>query len=93
MGFCEKELAMRRLLASKFKGQSLKSLLVRLHSDEQGAEALEKLLIIGAFVLPLLGLLFWYKDDLARWVNEWWERRKGEANEGDYSPDGSPVPD
>jgi len=82
---------MKGFLASKFKGQSLKSLLVRLHGDEQGAVSLEHLLIIAAFVLPLLGLLLWYKDDMAEWVNEIWEKRKGDADEGDYGPGGDPV--
>lgn len=81
---------MRRLLASKFKGQSLKSLLVRLHHDQQGAVALETLLIIGVFVLPLLGLLLYYKDDLAVWVNEWWEKRK--EDQRDYGPGQNPTP-
>ena len=83
---------MKGFLASKFKGETLKSLLVRLHGDEQGAEALEKLLIICAFILPLLGLLLWYKDDMARWVNEFWEKRKEDSQSGDFSPAGDPLP-
>lgn len=82
---------MKRFLASKFKGESLKSLLVRLHRDEQGAVSLEHLLIIAAFVLPLLGLLMWYKDDMAKWVNEFWEKRKGDSDSGDFGPGLDPV--
>jgi len=39
----------------------------RLYRDERGAEGLEKLLIIAAIVLPLLGLLIFARD----WISEW----------------------
>lgn len=74
------------LLKSKFRKESIRSLLVRLHQDEQGAEGLEKLLIVAAFVLPLLGLLMYYKDSLAEWVADIWDRRR--ADDKDYSPGG-----
>ncbi|MBN2584236.1 MAG: hypothetical protein JXL80_14330 [Planctomycetes bacterium] len=82
---------MRHLLAGKFKGQSLKSLLLRLHRDEQGAEGLEKLLIIAAFILPLLGLLMIYKEKISVWVNDFWERRVQESEETDFPVDGDAV--
>jgi Flp pilus assembly pilin Flp len=46
--------------------------LKRLHRDERGAEGLEKLLIICAIVLPLLGALIWYRNDLKDWVKGLW---------------------
>jgi len=82
---------MKGFLASKFKGEGLKSLLVRLHGDEQGAVSLEHLLIIAAFILPLLGLLLWYKDDMAQWVNKFWEKRKEDSESGDFAPDLDPT--
>ena len=60
--------------------------LKRLHRDERGAEGLEKLLIIAAIVLPLLGLLIIFRDRIKDWVIEIWEQAKGAADEdeGDY---------
>src|SRR5688572_6984909 len=40
-----------------FSRETLLDALARLHRDERGAEGLEKLLIIGAIVIPLLALL------------------------------------
>ena len=57
--------------------------LVRLHRSEQGAEGLEKLLIIGAIVLPLLGLLIWFRGDLAAWVKEIWFETQIDADNWD----------
>jgi Flp pilus assembly pilin Flp len=45
----------------------LVNLMQRLHRSEQGAEGLEKLLIIAAVVLPLLGVLIFARD----WIKEW----------------------
>lgn len=58
-------------------------LLKRLHTDERGAEGLEKLLIIAAIVLPLLGLLIYFSKDLMSWVRGLWEQIRG----------GSPIVD
>ncbi|MHC4993542.1 MAG: Flp family type IVb pilin [Planctomycetota bacterium] len=51
-----------------------KTSLTRLWRDERGAEGLEKLLIIAAIVLPLLGVLFLFRDWLVDWLGD-------EANE------------
>ncbi|MBE3099880.1 MAG: hypothetical protein IMZ44_22410 [Planctomycetes bacterium] len=48
------------------------SLLRKLHRDECGAEGLEKLLIIAAVVLPLLGILIWGKNAIFEWVTKKW---------------------
>jgi hypothetical protein len=53
----------------------------RLHSDQRGAEGLEKLLIIAAVVLPLLGLLIWFAKDIMTWVGELYEEIKSGAPE------------
>ena len=55
----------------------------RLHRSEQGAEGLEKLLIIGAIVLPLLGLLIVFRGDLAAWVKEIWTDTQTDADNWD----------
>jgi Flp pilus assembly pilin Flp len=52
-----------------------------LHDDEQGADALEKLLIIAAIVLPLLGVLYFLRGELSEWVQGIWDEMKGEGQE------------
>jgi Flp pilus assembly pilin Flp len=66
--------------------------LKRLHADEQGAEGLEKLLIIAAVVLPLLGLLIWMRKEIKVWVADMWDKMKGKssADEADYFSDTLP---
>lgn len=64
----------------------LKEHLLRLHRDERGAEGLEKLLIIAAIVLPLLGLLLLFRNRLGEWVEGLWEQRTGESEDWDYEP-------
>ena len=59
-----------------FMASSLK----RLHRDERGAEGLEKLLIIAAVALPLLGILIWFSKDLMSWVRNLWDTAKGGAS-------------
>lgn len=61
-------------------------LLRRLHQDEGGAEGLEKLLIIAAVVLPLLGLLIIFRNDLSDWVNQIWGDMKGSGQNYNYKP-------
>lgn len=59
-------------------------MLKSLHSDEKGAEGLEKLLIIAAIVLPLLGLLIVFRNAIGSWSRDMWNQIAGDA--------GSPVP-
>ena len=56
----------------------------RLHRDERGAEGLEKLLIIAAIVLPLLGLLIYFRNEIKSWVNDVWGKAKTNADQGDF---------
>ena len=64
---------------------------VRLHRDERGAQGLEKLLIIAAIVLPLLGLLIFFRNEIKSWVNDVWTKAKTNAtqNESDFFPTSS----
>ena len=57
--------------------------LKRLHRDERGAEGLEKLLIIAAIVLPLLGLLIVFRNEIKDWVGQIWKDARGEADKWD----------
>lgn len=52
---------------------SLKNTLMRLHKSEQGAEGLEKLLLLAALILPLLGILiFLVSQYMVPWLQEEW---------------------
>lgn len=55
------------------------NLLLRLHRDDRGAEGLEKLLIIAAIVLPLLGVLILFRKGVADWVTNLWDTVTGEG--------------
>jgi len=61
--------------------------LKKLHRDERGAEGLEKLLIIAAIVLPLLGLLIIFRNEIKDWVVDMWRTVRGDAdaNKGDFT--------
>jgi Flp pilus assembly pilin Flp len=60
--------------------------LKELHQDERGAEGLEKLLIVAAIVLPLLGLLIIFRNEIKTWVTDLWKEAKTDAdqNKQDY---------
>jgi Flp pilus assembly pilin Flp len=68
------------------------TLLKRLHRDERGAEGLEKLLIIAAIVLPLLGILIYFSKDIMVWVKGIWETAKGGAPTVDDTLKGTLTP-
>lgn len=57
-----------------------RDMLTTLHRDERGAEGLEKLLIVAAIVLPLLGLLIVFRNEMGTWVRGNWEDVKNEAD-------------
>ena len=60
--------------------------LKQLERDETGAQGLEVLLIIAAIVLPLLGLLIIFRNEIREWVVGIWEKARGESekNESDF---------
>jgi Flp pilus assembly pilin Flp len=60
--------------------------LKRLERDETGSQGLEMLLIIAAIMLPLLGLLIIFRNEVREWVVEIWKKIIGEAkkNESDF---------
>jgi len=57
--------------------------LKQLERDETGAQGLEVLLIIAAVVLPLLGLLIVFRNEIREWVVGIWEKARGEAEESE----------
>jgi len=63
--------------------QRIIDILKRAHRDEQGAEGLEKILIIAAIVLPLLGVLIFFRDEIQNWLSEESSEIQDERNAGD----------
>jgi Flp pilus assembly pilin Flp len=68
------------------------SMLKDLHRDERGAEGLEKLLIVAAIVLPLLGILIYFSKDIMNWVNSIWKQAKEGASDFQGPASGNPPP-
>lgn len=62
-----------------------KDALVRLYHCEKGAEGLEKLLIIGAIVIPLLGLLIIFRGKITEWTQDMWGEVQDDSES--YDPD------
>lgn len=65
------------------RARDVRAMLVRLYRDEQGAEGLEKLLILAAIVLPLLGLLIFFRNEIKDWVKQIWEDQRSDADNWD----------
>ena len=61
--------------------QRISAQVTRLYRDEQGAEGLEKLLIIGAIVLPLLAALFFYRREITNMVKGNWNTIDSDTND------------
>lgn len=66
--------------------RTIKDLVTRLHRDEKGAEGLEKLLIVGAIVLPLLGVLIIFRDKISEWVSDKWGDVQSDADTDPPTP-------
>lgn len=62
--------------------KSLIQFIAKLHNDDRGAEGLEKLLIIGAIALPLLGLLILFRNSISEWVSGIWGTVKSDSETG-----------
>ncbi len=62
-------------------------LVSKIHRDEQGAEGLEKLLIIAAVVLPILAVLIFFGGDIKEWLEENWSEVKSESESLEIEPD------
>jgi Flp pilus assembly pilin Flp len=54
--------------------------LLELHRSDQGAEGLEKLLIVAAIVLPLLGVLLIFRKTISEWVDRSWTAMIGKSD-------------
>ncbi len=58
------------------------------HREEKGAEGLEKLLIVAAIVLPLLGLLIYFRDWITEWVSGEADTVRQDSDSYDYQNPG-----
>lgn len=58
----------------------------RLYRCEKGAEGLEKLLIIGAIVIPLLGALIFFRNAISEWVSGAWDDVQDDVDDMPVTP-------
>lgn len=70
--------------------QTAKHALSRIVREEKGAEGIEKILILAAVALPLLGVLLFFSGEIREWITSNWESVTGTS--GDQNPvDGNPF--
>ncbi len=72
--------------------RKLWSIAKRLYADERGAEGLEKLLILAAIVLPLLAVLLIFKDKVAEYSKDAWNRIVGDSGDAALDPGDVIIP-
>lgn len=59
---------------------NVKTNAVELWNDDQGAEGLEKILILAAIALPLLAVLLFFSGAIREWVQTNWDSVEGNSN-------------
>jgi len=72
--------------------KQLVNLMGRVIRDERGAEGLEKILILAAIVIPLLGVLLIFKDKIQQWVSGSWEAMTTQSSTASSSTPNPAVP-
>lgn len=60
---------------------NMKEAVLELWEDDQGAEGLEKVLIIAAIALPLLAVLLFFSGEIRDWVSENWDSVQGTSGD------------
>lgn len=58
---------------------TVKDLLTRIHTDEEGLEPLQIVMIIAVAALIVIGLIT-VGDDIFNWMKQKWEAMKGEGD-------------
>lgn len=48
--------------------------------DDSGAQMVEKILIVAAVSIPLLGMLLFFSDEIKQWGAERWDQIRGKAD-------------
>lgn len=69
---------------------NMKEAVLELWNDDQGAEGLEKVLIIAAIALPLLAVLLFFSGEIREWVSENWDS-VGSTSEDENAVDDNPF--
>jgi Flp pilus assembly pilin Flp len=59
---------------------NIKEATLELWNDDQGAEGLEKVLIIAAIALPLLAVLLFFSGEIREWVSDNWDSVQGNSD-------------
>ena len=70
--------------------KNMKNNLLELWNDDQGAEGLEKVLIIAAIALPLLAVLLFFADEIREWVSDNYDSVTGNADDNN-NPNDNPF--
>ena len=68
---------------------NMKQAALELWKDEEGAEGLEKVLIIAAIALPLLAVLLFFSGEIREWVSSNWDSvndTAGDENDPTVNP-------
>lgn len=58
--------------------------------DDSGAQMVEKILIVAAISIPLLGMLLFFSDEIKEWGSERWDQIRGKAD-SDNNPLDNPF--
>ncbi len=59
----------------------IRALMSEFHRCEAGAQGLEKLLLLAALILPLLGILIFYGGEIRDWLVGLWEDMRGQSED------------
>lgn len=70
--------------------QTAKHALSRIVKEEKGAEGIEKILILAAVALPLLGVLLFFSGELRDWIGSHWDAVNDNSDQNN-PVDGNPF--
>ena len=59
--------------------KKLRETLLALHKDEGGADMVEYILLIALIGLPLIAVIWAFKDQLVTWLNDKWTELCGKS--------------
>ena len=62
--------------------KKLRKVLLALHKDEGGADMVEYILLVALVGLPLLALIWAFRDKITTWIDAVWENLTGQTGFG-----------
>jgi len=62
---------------------SIRKEIMKIHNDENGADMVEYILVVGAIALPLVAVIIWFWKDISAWAGRLWNGVKGGTTETD----------